>query len=592
MVTLPGGYDGNVMPDTEAVYGNPGPASRGTSGTDGANVDTHDTAADYFGTQTDTITINHTTATALHRVGITSTPAKLVVFDVTTSTPLVLTTDYTVTTTGSGATTTYSITRNNSSSASADGDTVTVAYQWGNDAAWSSANGEYGPSALKYGNYGDSASGLYPGVSTTLDNEHVGLLVGGTQPAYAAEPLVPPTYGLTGTIDTGNVNFPSTPGVNPAYRVPNLQIGYVGGSGSAETSWTDRPLSDGTVRPDLYQTISTTLESANVGAPVAATVQVDSFTFNHTTPTAFTQVGVVTPSASIVVYDVTTSTPLVAATDYTLAASGQGDQRAFTIVRVNASSASADGDTVRVTYSYGSPAYFQGYAPSGAVPAAPTIGSVTGVNEGVNVNWTAPSASLVPISGYLVQNSTGGTEYAPANATSMQFGGVNGHGTLTPNVNYTFRVAAWNNAGVGAFSAYSAVAQALNTGAVPTGSLDPNNTTNPVYAPDGTVHASTGTGSGGGGPRPPQSVSVTSTVTGRVDVTWAAPSSATTPTPPEEGPSGYTIAFSTGKVVTVGKNVLALNTTGFTTAASVTVTVTAVGSIQNVSALPQTVTVH
>lgn len=674
--TLPGGYDGNVMPDTEAVNGNPGPAASGTQYV-ASNVETSVTNADYFGTQTDTVTLNHLVAAPLHRVGIVTTAANLVVFDVTTSTPLVLTTDYTVATVGSGASQTYTLTRNNSSSASADGDSVTVKYQWGNDAAFSSASGEYGPSALKYGNYGDSASGLYPGISGTVDNEHVGLLVGGTQPTYTAEPLVPPQYTVTET-DTTTVNWPPTPGVNPAYRAPNLSIGYLGGGGSADTTWTDRPLSDGTVRNDMYNTVGKTLDSYYVGAPTGLLTSADALTltsvggtallhngvvpasivavtnggsvtaitdtlsgtnFNHTTPFALTHTGITTAAGSIVVTDTTTVHVLVSGTDYTLTPTGSGATAGYTIVRINSSVNSADnntvtvaysygnaahfatqplvlttdytvatvgsgdaavtsltrasgstvianGDPVLVTYTYGDASYYNSNTPATA-PAAPTIGAVSAQNEGVLVNWTAP-AGTVTVNGYVVENSTYGTEYAAANATSMVFGGVNGHGELTPNVPYQFRVAAWNQAGVGPFSAWSASASALNTNAVPTGSLDPLNAVNPVYAPDGTVHASTGTGSGGGGPRPPTSVVVASTVSGRIDVTWAAPSNAGLV---EEAPSGYTVAFSTGKVVTVGKTVFALNTTGFTSSSSVTVTVTAVGDIQAVSATPTAVTV-
>lgn len=698
MTSLPPGYDASNRFDTEGVYGNTGNAPSGTQ-FQAADVDTELTYADYFGTQTDTITFNHTTPTALHRVGIVTTPANLVVKDVTTSQNLVLTTDFTVTTTGSGASQTYSITRNNSSVNSADGDTITVSYQWGNDAAFSSAQGLYGTNALTYGTYGSSTSSnvLYPGISSTLDNEHVGLLVGGTQPNYAAEPLLPQGYSITET-DTTTVNWPPTPGVNPAYRAPNLGIGFLSGQGEADTTWTDRPLTTGTPRNDLYATYPGTLDSYYVGAPVGLSSSSDAITVNHTTPTALlnpgvvtasvvavtngghttaqtdtlsgtnfnhttpfalTKVGITTAPGSIVVTDTTTShvlvsgtdytltpsgsgstltysiirvntsvnsadnntvtvaysygnaayfatQPLVLNTDYTLATSGNGDSAVTTVTRVNSSTVIADGDPISVSYNYGSFGYYNSNLASGQQPLAPTIGSVTAVNEGVNVNWTAPSGTI-PVNGYVVQCSSpnptntalldgvidvGGTAYAAANATSFVFGGVNGHGELLPNVPYAFRVAAWNTAGVGRWSAWSATASALNTNAVPTGSLDPVNTVDAVYAPDGTVHSGTNLGSGGSGPRPPQSVNVTSPSTGNITVSWSAPSNSGNP---EEGPSGYTVTLSSGPSSTVLSNVTSVSFSGQTTGNVVTVTVTArggqTGDYQSVSAAPQNITV-
>src|SRR5580692_11146494 len=108
------------------------------------------TPADFYGvpligitTQVDTITISHSSPAALSKKGIVSYPSQetaratptadvITVYDVTTSTALVLATDYTLTLSGSSPETqTYSVTRVNSSSASADGDSCTVTYRWG-----------------------------------------------------------------------------------------------------------------------------------------------------------------------------------------------------------------------------------------------------------------------------------------------------------------------------------------------------------------------------------------------------------------------------------------------------------------------------
>jgi len=76
----------------------------------------------------------------------------------------------------------------------------------------------------------------------------------------------PSTNYLTGTVDTEMLGWPQTPGVTKPYRAPNTTIGYMGAAGSADTTWTDRPISDGEPRPDYVQNMTGTLDSNYVGA--------------------------------------------------------------------------------------------------------------------------------------------------------------------------------------------------------------------------------------------------------------------------------------------------------------------------------------
>jgi hypothetical protein len=70
---------------------------------------------------------------------------------------------------------------------------------------------------------------------------------------------------------------------------------------------------------------------------------------------------------------------------------------------------------------------------------------------------------------------TGGTRYVPGGLLSFFFEQVQ------CGVAYKFRVAAFNEKGQGAYSAWSNAVIPLNFDEVPTGSLDPKNTVNPIY---------------------------------------------------------------------------------------------------------------
>lgn len=183
-----------------------------------------------------------------------------------------------------------------------------------------------------------------------------------------------------------------------------------------------------------------------------------------------------------------TNVPLVLTTDYTVTFAGGLSTRTFTVLRNNASSSVADGESVTITYNYGDSTYWGTHDPA-QVPAAPTIGTAVAGDRKVTVVWTAPTLTAADdVDGYIIMSDTGGTRYVPGNLTSYVFE------TVVPAQAYKFKVAAFNEAGLGPFSALSNAVTPLNFDEVPTGSLDPKNTVNPIYNIDGTIVAGSNLG--------------------------------------------------------------------------------------------------
>lgn len=178
---------------------------------------------------------------------------------------------------------------------------------------------------------------------------------------------------------------------------------------------------------------------------------------------------------------------LTLTTDYTVAFTGGASTRTFTITRVN-TAASSNGDNVDVTYQIGNAAYWGSHDPT-AAPPAPVIGTAVALDRAIKVVWTNPTLGTADdIDGYLIMSDTGGTRYVPGGNLNYRFENV------VPGQAYTFAVAAFNEAGLSAFSAWSNSVTPLNYDEVPTGSLDPKNTINPVYNADGSIVAGTGLG--------------------------------------------------------------------------------------------------
>jgi hypothetical protein len=114
---------------------------------------------------------------------------------------------------------------------------------------------------------------------------------------------------------------------------------------------------------------------------VSTAQQVDTITLSSVTPATLSRLGITSyPSAEvagssptadvITIFDVTTSQNLVLGTDYTLTAIGDGENRTYTVLRVGSSSNSANGNSARVTYRYGTAYNYD--AGQGVAGTAPT----------------------------------------------------------------------------------------------------------------------------------------------------------------------------------------------------------------------------
>lgn len=443
------------------------------------------TPADFYGvplvgitTQVDSITISHTTPAALSKKGIVSYPSLetagatptadvIAVYDVTTSTALVLNTDYTLTLSGSSPETqTYSVLRINASSASSDGDTCHVTYRWGTvpDSAHDFGDFQGQAGAAPMGTAFEASNQPTTGSTTAGIGEQA---AGGslTDPAnsvkggpetgspgseYPVNPTHPSTFGYSGlgspdteavyggdlpenfvptdTSYTGVLDTTTAGGSNlvpPMYTSPP---GYRAPSAGVAASTKDTTLTDilgnqvnSAPLPTDSSYAATQIDTGYIGAPAAPTslsAQTDAFNAAAVaTPYYLTQSGLV-PS-SIVVTDTTASVTLVLGTDYTVTTAGNGPTLDAYLTLTAGTNFTA-GDNVTAAYNWGDPTYWDSNPPA-SVPAAPTMNSVTAVNRGVEVAWSAP-ATDVYIQYYLIQSSDLGTMYVPYTGQPVNYG--------------------------------------------------------------------------------------------------------------------------------------------------------------------------
>jgi hypothetical protein len=452
------------------------------------------TPADFYGvplvsitTQVDSITISHSSAAALSKKGITSYPSLettgasptadvITVYDVTTSTALVLNTDYTLTASGSSPETqTYSVTRINASSASADGDTCHVTYRFGTvpDTSYNAGEfqGEAGAApagtafqASSQPTSGSTVAGIGEQAAGGSLTDPANTVKGGPETGspgseYGVTPTHPSTFGynalgspdteavyggalpenfvptdtsFTTTVDTavaGGSNlvpamYPSPPG----YRAPSAGVA----AGTKDTTLTDilgnQANATAASPPSGYA--ATQIDTSYIGSPAAPTAlvsQTDAFAADQAgMPDYLSQSGII--PASIVVTNTTTSTLMVLTTDYTVTTAGNGPTLNAYITPV-AGTNFANGNSVSVTYNWGDPTYWDSNAPA-SVPAAPTMNSVTAVNRGVNVNWSAP-ATNVYVQYYLLHASDLGTMYVPYTGQPVNYGQTSPSGGAT-----------------------------------------------------------------------------------------------------------------------------------------------------------------
>lgn len=182
------------------------------------------------------------------------------------------------------------------------------------------------------------------------------------------------------------------------------------------------------------------------GVPlVGEAEQTDTITLQSGTPAALSRKYVVSypavqaagdaPTSDVItVYDVTTSTELAEGTDYTLAMTGTKPETvSWTVTRVSSSAASANGDSARVTYRYGtvpdqqlSFGDFQGNA--GPLPAGTafeaSVQPTTGSTE-AGIGEEAAGGSLTdPAAGTQSSSETGapGSEYGVTQTHPSAFG--------------------------------------------------------------------------------------------------------------------------------------------------------------------------
>jgi hypothetical protein len=458
-------------------------------------------------------------------------PSTLVVTDTTTTTLLVLGTDYAVTTAGNGPTTVAYVEFTAGVSFTA-GDNVSAVYSYGDATYWdsnppASVPGAPAITAATAVNRGAKItwtppSGLTPVQYYLLQCQDLGSMYvpatgqpvdygqsspsGGAsvgQPTYQADTLVllaaalaaPGTPAPT-TATTGGTVAAGVYGVKVTYAGGNGETvdstaGTVTTTGSTSTITIPSPAAEsGATGWYAYVTQaggSTYTRQQTLGSPTAigtALILTAPPTSSgahapavDTTAPVLSKTGILTPPQQVVVKDVTSSQQSILASgeiaggeadplqadglvleygyDYTITATGIGPWVTYAVALVAGSVNAQSGDSLVVEYWYGAdPSSVSAVFTQGILPNTPVI-------------------------------------YTPSGGTPYTQG-------------YRFRVAAANQLGVGPFSSYSAYVVPLNYNEaqpgsegsinVGTGSLDPANTINPIYAPNGAVHSGTGLG--------------------------------------------------------------------------------------------------
>jgi hypothetical protein len=441
------------------------------------------TPADFYGVplvgitqQTDVITLT-ASPSALSKKGIVSYPSQetagatptadvIAVYDVTASKALALGTDYTLSASGAAPETqTYSVTWASSSPNASSGDTCRVSYRYGTipDTSHNAGDFEGEAGAAPAGTasqasvqattgsvtagIGDQAAGgslTDPAAGTQSSSE-----TGSPGSEYKVAEVAPGTFGwppgspdteavyggplpenftpaattYSGTLDTtvagGSNLVPGMYSSPPGYRAPSAGVA----AAVKDTTLTDilgNEVNDNPVFTDSSYAAHQ-IDTSYTGAPAAPTplaVQADAFAADQAgSPDYLGQQGVV-PS-TIVVTNTSTSTLMVLTTDYTVTTAGNGPTLTAYVTPV-AGVNFANGNNISVAYSYGDATYWDSNPPA-SVPGAPALNSVTAVNRGAKVNWSAPSTNVY-IQYYLVQASDLGTMYVPYTGQPVEYG--------------------------------------------------------------------------------------------------------------------------------------------------------------------------
>ena len=460
-------------------------------------------------------------------------PSSVVVTNTTSTTTMVLGTDYTLTVAGNGATTVAYVTPIVAAHF-ANGNNISIAYSYGDPTYWDSNVPGSVPGAptinsVQAVNRGVQINFSPPSGQTPIDYYMVrsypdlgtqyvpalgqpvldgqpspsgGATVG--EPTYQADTLTLLAAGSTG-LATPATPAPTnaTTGGTVAAGVVQAKITYTNGNGESlpsaagstttttGTSTVTVPspgASSGATGWNVYLTaVGGSVFFKQNSTPIAigtgytqttppATNTANPPAFNTSVPTT-SKAGVITPPQQIIVKDMTSSAqtintagevvggegdPLQAdgqvleyGYDYTVTQVGVGPWAQYQVALLAGSQNAAAGDQIIVEYWYGAD----------------------------------PSALSTVFTQGLTQNTP--VIYKPDGSTPY-------------NQGYAFQVAAGNRAGLSAFSALSAYAVPLNYAeaqpghegsiTVGTGSLDPANSVNPIYRPDGTIKSGTGLG--------------------------------------------------------------------------------------------------
>lgn len=478
--------------------------------------------------QTDTFAAAQAVPLYLTQQGLV--PSTVVVTNTTSSTVMTLTTDYTVTTAGNGPTAAAYVTPIAGSHFTA-GNSISVAYSYGDATYWDSNPPASVPGAPTVNSVAAVNRGVkvaWSAPSTNVYIQYYLIEASGRGTMYVPYTGQPVSYGQTspsGGADYGQPTFqsdtftlasaalaaPGTPapttattGGTVAAGVYKVEVTYANANGETLASAFGTVTTTGTTS---IVTVPSPSASAGATGWYAYVTQAGGSTYTRQqaagTPTAIgtslvltapptstgtappsqnktlptlSQAGILTPPSQVIVRDTTSSgqsiltsgqiaggeaDPLQATGqvleygyDYTVTSTGTGPWTQYQIVLVTSSVNAKAGDSITVDYWFG--------ADPSSVSAVFTQG--------------------------LVQNTA--VIYKPDGTTPYSQG-------------YRFKVAAGNQLGLGPFSAWSSYAVPLNYNepqsnasiTVGTGSLDPANSINPVYRPDGTVK--TGTGLGG-----------------------------------------------------------------------------------------------
>jgi hypothetical protein len=468
--------------------------------------------------QTDTLTTAQPATTYyLSQQGVV--PASIVVKDTTATTTLVLGTDYAVTTAGNGAVTACYIVLTSGTNFTT-GHNVSIAYSYGTPQYWDSnvpatPPGAPGTPTATAANRGvklvfappagiipvdyymvqssDLGTQYVPALGQPMFGGQPGNASGGAtvgQPTYQADTftnllaaaLAAPAAPTLATATTGGTVLAGTYKVIVTYVNANGEtVGSASASqvttGSTSTITITSPTQPGgatgwyayvtQVGGSVYTRQQAAGSPTNIATNLVLTAPPTSSganppVVNSTLPTT-SKAGVITPAGQLVVRDITsaendpmqpTGTVLEYGYDYTVNQIGVGPWTQYQIVLVTTSVNAKAGDTVIIEYQYGAD----------------------------------PSSITTIFTQGLVENTP--VIYKPDGTTPYSQG-------------YQFRVAAGNRAGLGGYSGWSSFVVPLNYNAPQPGhegatqtllALDPANTVNPVYLPNGTIKSGTGLG--------------------------------------------------------------------------------------------------